>query len=199
MFKELSEKIGLKTSIYFNEGGSSGSPAFNTNGLLIGQLTGGSGSCSNDSGQDYYGKFSRSFSDVSQWLDPSNTGASYIEGIYEAMTDTDGDGVDDNADSNATDPYQCSDIDQDTCDDCSSGTFDSSDDGWDYDNDGINDNIDIDNDNLGDECDLCDNLNNFVIRYEIVFTSQPYGSVGKVETTVQIHDNSYNKVNNYDK
>ena len=131
------------------EGGSSGSPAFNTNGLLIGQLTGGDGSCSNGSGQDYYGKFSRSFSDVSQWLDPSNTGASYIEGIYEAMADTDGDGIDDNADSNNTDPYQCSDIDQDTCDDCSSGTFNASDDGWDYDNDGLCDDGDIDDDNDG--------------------------------------------------
>ena len=131
------------------EGGSSGSPAFNTNGLLIGQLTGGSGNCSDGSGEDYYGKFSRSFSEVSQWLDPSSTGASYIDGIYETMTDSDGDGVDDNMDSNDTNPYQCSDVDQDTCDDCSSGTFNSSDDGWDYDSDGLCDSGDIDDDNDG--------------------------------------------------
>ena len=112
------------------EGGSSGSPAFNDEGLLIGQLTGGSGSCgSGGSGQDYYGKFSRSFSDVSQWLDPSGTGWSSIEGIYEAVTDSDGDGVNDSSDSNDNNPYQCSDIDQDSCDDCSSGTFNTYDDG----------------------------------------------------------------------
>jgi len=131
------------------EGGSSGSPAFNDEGLLIGQLTGGSGSCSSGSGQDYYGKFSRAFSDVSQWLDPSGSGASYIEGIYEAMSDSDGDGVNDNSDSNENNPYECSDIDQDTCDDCSSGTFNTYDDGWDYDSDGICDAGDIDDDNDG--------------------------------------------------
>ena len=57
-------------------GGSSGSPAYNSSGRLIGQLTGGSGNCNSSNGQDYYGKFSRSFNDVDQWLDPLNTNQS---------------------------------------------------------------------------------------------------------------------------
>ncbi|NDV67610.1 serine protease [Dysgonomonas sp. 25] len=38
------------------EGGSSGSPLFNKNGLLIGSLTGGSSGCTNRAGEDYFGK-----------------------------------------------------------------------------------------------------------------------------------------------
>lgn len=40
------------------QGGSSGSPLFNQNGLLVGTLTGGSSNCSNQYNPDYYGKFS---------------------------------------------------------------------------------------------------------------------------------------------
>ncbi len=63
--------------------------------------------------------------------------------------DTDGDGVEDGSDSNPTDPTVCSDIDLDTCDDCSSGTFDPSSDGTDVDGDGICDAADVDDDNDG--------------------------------------------------
>ena len=131
------------------EGGSSGSPAYNTSGRLIGQLTGGSGNCSSGSGQDYYGKFSRAFDEVSQWLDPNNTNETYIDGTYEGVNDSDGDGVGDNDDSDDNNPYQCSDVDSDTCDDCSSGTFNPTDDGWDYDMDGLCDAGDADDDNDG--------------------------------------------------
>ena len=68
------------------EGGSSGSPAFDSNGRVIGQLSGGSSGCSGD---DYYGKFSRSWSygssassRLKDWLDPDNTGTNTLDGIY---------------------------------------------------------------------------------------------------------------------
>ena len=41
------------------------------------------------------------------------------------------------------------DADNDSCDDCSSGTFDPADDGWDYDGDGMCDAGDVDDDNDG--------------------------------------------------
>ena len=51
--------------------------------------------------------------------------------------DDDNDGVADADDSDPLDNTSCSDIDQDGCDDCSSGTFDLSNDGADDDGDGI--------------------------------------------------------------
>jgi len=147
------------------EGGSSGSPAYNSSGKLIGQLTGGSGDCTSSSGQDYYGKFSRAFSDVDEWLDPLNTGATTIDGTYDGATnsDSDGDGVSDSEDSDDNNQYQCSDIDNDSCDDCSTGTFNTSNDGWDYDGEGLCDagDADDDNDNSPDNQDSDDN-NEFV-------------------------------------
>ena len=130
-------------------GGSSGSPAYNSSGRLIGQLTGGSGNCDSGSGQDYYGKFSGAFSDIESWIDPLNTGVTFINGTYDATTDSDGDGVGDSEDSNDNNPYQCSDVDGDTCDDCSTGTYDIYDDGYDYDGDGMCDAGDLDDDNDG--------------------------------------------------
>ena len=71
------------------EGGSSGSPIFDNNGRMIGQLTGGDSGCSNLLGHDYYGKFSYSWDEVGDadtlqlkpWLDPDNTGVEKIDGI----------------------------------------------------------------------------------------------------------------------
>ncbi len=66
------------------EGGSSGSPLFNQNHQIIGQLHGGDASCSDRQGSDYYGKFSYSWTNnnasssserLKDWLDPNNTGA----------------------------------------------------------------------------------------------------------------------------
>ena len=69
------------------EGGSSGSPLFNSNGQIIGQLHGGSASCSNLLGPDYYGRFSVSWTGggtnstrLSNWLDPSATGVTSVNG-----------------------------------------------------------------------------------------------------------------------
>lgn len=66
------------------EGGSSGSPLFNQNGLIIGQLAGGAAACNGDvnNGQfDYYGRMGVSWTfgntpsnAIRFWLDPSNTG-----------------------------------------------------------------------------------------------------------------------------
>ncbi|HCQ29412.1 MAG TPA: hypothetical protein DIU39_03935, partial [Flavobacteriales bacterium] len=68
------------------EGGSSGSPLFDENHRIIGQLHGGNAACGNDL-EDYYGKFSVSWNTVSDssrqlkyWLDPQNTGALVLDG-----------------------------------------------------------------------------------------------------------------------
>lgn len=70
------------------EGGSSGSPLFDQNQRIIGQLWGGSASCSNQTGPDYYGRLynswnpsgSNSTNQLKYWLDPNNTGATTIDG-----------------------------------------------------------------------------------------------------------------------
>lgn len=63
------------------EGGSSGSPLFNLDHQVIGQLHGGYAACSNDDA-DWYGKLSVSWTGggtastrLSNWLDPLGTGA----------------------------------------------------------------------------------------------------------------------------
>ncbi len=63
------------------EGGSSGSPLFDPNHRVIGQLHGGYAACSNNS-DDWYGKISVSWNGggssatrLRDWLDPGNTGA----------------------------------------------------------------------------------------------------------------------------
>lgn len=66
------------------EGGSSGSPLFNQNGLIIGQLAGGAAACSgtvNNGLHDFYGRLGVSWdfgstptNSLGIWLDPGNTG-----------------------------------------------------------------------------------------------------------------------------
>ncbi len=71
------------------EGGSSGAPLFNSQGLVVGALTGGGASCSNLTAPDYYGKFAHSWdkfatdnsNQIKIWLDPDNTGATSINGL----------------------------------------------------------------------------------------------------------------------
>jgi len=150
-----SSPAGSHWRVYWDDGGtyggSSGSPVFNNEGLLVGQLSGGSGNCYSGDTEDYYGKFSRSFNDVSQWLDPINSGLMQIEGTYDGTnnTDYDNDGVTQSEDWDDNDPYVCSDLDNDSCDDCTTGNFNLNDDGWDYDGDGLCDAGDIDDDNDG--------------------------------------------------
>lgn len=71
------------------EGGSSGSPLFNQNGHIIGQLYGGAAACSGSTNNglfDYYGRFGVSWdganasSRLRDWLDPGNTGVTTVDG-----------------------------------------------------------------------------------------------------------------------
>lgn len=76
---------GSKTGV--TEGGSSGSPIFNSDGRVFGTLSGGASSCSatSSSRYDLYGKFSFHWENsangstnaykLKPWLDPNNTGA----------------------------------------------------------------------------------------------------------------------------
>ncbi len=73
---------GLPTS-GVTEGGSSGSPLFDQNHRVIGQLAGGPSACiTNNPKQDHYGRFDNSWTGggtnatrLSNWLNPSNSGA----------------------------------------------------------------------------------------------------------------------------
>ena len=73
------------------EQGSSGSPLFNKDKLIVGQLYAGSSSCTNPTGWDLYGKLSNSWTNnntndnskkLKPWLDPNNTGATSLQGEY---------------------------------------------------------------------------------------------------------------------
>ncbi|MCL4106271.1 UNVERIFIED_CONTAM: hypothetical protein GTU68_061113 [Idotea baltica] len=68
------------------EGGSSGSPLFDQNERIVGQLTGGGAACGNDL-EDQYGWIRVSWdgggtpqSRLKDWLDPDNTGVEFIDG-----------------------------------------------------------------------------------------------------------------------
>jgi hypothetical protein len=68
-------------------GGSSGSPIFNENGLIVGTLTGGGSFCNTPNAPDYYGKFSYHWDKhtnpqkhFKNYLDPDNTGTLVLEG-----------------------------------------------------------------------------------------------------------------------
>jgi hypothetical protein len=71
------------------EGGSSGSPLFDQNRRIIGQLWGGGASCQNLTAPDYYGRVSSSWQPTGSnstnqlkfWLDPSSSGAAFIDGF----------------------------------------------------------------------------------------------------------------------
>lgn len=79
------------------EGGSSGSPIFNSYGRIVGQLSGGASACTaNGAGQgtgpdkhDLYGKFSFDWdqngstanAQLKPWLDPSGTGVTSLAGL----------------------------------------------------------------------------------------------------------------------
>lgn len=72
------------------EGGSSGSPLFNSNGLIIGVLSSGSSYCDfQKTYPDYYGKMSKHWDDngssatnrLKDWLDPLNSGIEQLGGL----------------------------------------------------------------------------------------------------------------------
>ena len=71
------------------EPGSSGSPLFNQNGLIVGTLTGGYASCESANREDFYGKFSYSWERngdrpedrLRDWLDPNDVGVNALSGL----------------------------------------------------------------------------------------------------------------------
>ena len=71
------------------EGGSSGSPLFNNNGLVVGTLTGGSSTCAAPNAREYYGKMSYHWSSAGNtdnkklqpWLDPVPTSMSTCKAL----------------------------------------------------------------------------------------------------------------------
>jgi hypothetical protein len=82
------------------EGGSSGSPIFDFQGRIVGNLTGGDSSCDTSqlNSPDYYGKFSWSWESngtdstrrLRDWLDPDNTGVMYLDGSALNVIETKG-------------------------------------------------------------------------------------------------------------
>jgi lysyl endopeptidase len=81
---------GTNNGYGVTEGGSSGSPIYNQNALLVGVLTGGSSFCDATNQTDIYGKlwhgwdqFSNSTSEqLKPWLDPANTNVISLNGLY---------------------------------------------------------------------------------------------------------------------
>jgi lysyl endopeptidase len=78
----------LKTDwdLAVTEPGSSGSPLFDQNHRIIGQLHGGYSACGNSDMRDWYGRFFRSWTGggssstrLSNWLDAGSTGAQYVD------------------------------------------------------------------------------------------------------------------------
>ncbi|MEI6455299.1 MAG: BACON domain-containing carbohydrate-binding protein [bacterium] len=74
------------------EGGSSGSPIFDQNHRIVGQLHGGPSSCGSSQLWDFYGKFSMSWdlgttpdTRLKDWLDPTNTAVIILDGYDPAL------------------------------------------------------------------------------------------------------------------
>jgi len=82
------EFIATENGHSVTEGGSSGSSLFDSNHLIIGTLTGGSSSCSNSTGRNYYGKLwyhwdqygTDATTQMKTWLDPLNLGVDTLVG-----------------------------------------------------------------------------------------------------------------------
>ena len=79
------------------EGGSSGSPLFNNSqGYIVGTLTGGGSFCTAQSSPDYYGKLSYHWTtngtttnrQLKPWLDPTNSGVLILAGSSNPCTPT---------------------------------------------------------------------------------------------------------------
>lgn len=82
--------VKTKNGHSVTEGGSSGSPLFNSNHLVIGTLTGGDSSCSSPTGSNLYGKLAYHWNQygdscdtqMADWLDPMHLGTETLPGIY---------------------------------------------------------------------------------------------------------------------
>lgn len=86
----LVQWAATKNGFGVTEGGSSGAPLFDDEGLVIGTLTGGPSTCENPSGDDEFGKVPYSWisngslasQQLKPWLDPGNTGILKMPGSY---------------------------------------------------------------------------------------------------------------------
>jgi PKD repeat protein len=83
------------TSAACTEPGSSGSPVFDQNKRIVGQLYGGPSACGASQMWDYYGCFHTSWTGggsnstrLSNWLDPGNTGVVTLNGMYPGGSTT---------------------------------------------------------------------------------------------------------------
>ena len=81
-------------SLGITEGGSSGSPLFNQDHRIVGDLTGGSSVSNCTSSDAYYAKISHSWDDypnastqLKYWLDPDSTGQTFMDG-YDPLVST---------------------------------------------------------------------------------------------------------------
>lgn len=73
----------VKWSTGVTEGGSSGGALFSSNRQVIGQLYGGTSSCSAPSGWDSYGRFDIAFNaSLSQWLSPTTSTPAKLAPVY---------------------------------------------------------------------------------------------------------------------
>jgi lysyl endopeptidase len=87
------------------EGGSSGSPLFNANHQVIGQLNGGFGgpgsSCNDPSAPDQFGRFDLAYPSVKKWLSgsstPPGTDFSAVKGVYNGLFSDDSSGDPENS------------------------------------------------------------------------------------------------------
>ena len=101
------------------EPGSSGSPLFDQNHRIIGQLYGGAAACSgsvNNGAYDFYGRFNVSWGlGVSGYLDPNNSGTLVLDGYPSGY----------NSDVGCTDPSACNYDPSAITDDGSCAEFDA--------------------------------------------------------------------------
>jgi hypothetical protein len=74
----------VQWSLGVTEPGSSGSPLFNSQHEVIGQLYGGTSDCTNPTGTDNFGRFDVSYLTLSQWLNPSSSIGS-AKGTYTGL------------------------------------------------------------------------------------------------------------------
>jgi hypothetical protein len=98
---------GTHWKVYWDEGGtepgSSGSPLFDSSGRIIGPLSGGPDvPCGSSSDHALYGKLNYAWSNIDQYLDPTNSGVSYLSGTYDSVVTGCTDPNADNYNPNAT-------------------------------------------------------------------------------------------------
>ena len=78
---KLTDAITVRWSSGVTEGGSSGSPLFTDEQLIVGTLTGGLSSCSAPSSNDYYGRFDLAYPSLRAFLGAPGTSTSYLKNI----------------------------------------------------------------------------------------------------------------------